>query len=69
QHLEKKGIMTKIYFNPIHLKDFYRKTFSYKDGDLPITEDLSKRVLTLPMYTDLTTKDMDYMIESVKEVL
>lgn len=69
QHLEKKGIMTKIYFNPIHLKDFYRKTFSYKDGDLPTTEDLSKRVLTLPMYTDLTTKDMDYMIESVKEVL
>jgi len=69
QHLEKKGIMTKIYFNPIHLKDFYRKTFSYKDGDLPITEELSKRVLTLPMYTDLTTKDMDYIIESVKEVL
>lgn len=69
KHLEKKEIMTKVYFNPIHLKNFYRKTFSCKEGDLPITEDLSKRVLTLPMYTDLTTADMDYMIDSIKEVL
>jgi len=69
KHLKDKGIMTKVYFNPIHLKDFYRKSFNYKDGDLPITEDLSTKVLTLPMFNNLTNEEMDYMIESITEVL
>jgi len=69
EHLQDKGVMSKVYFNPIHLKEFYRKTFSYKEGDLPVTEDLSTKVLSLPMFNDLTTDEMDYMIDSIKEVL
>jgi len=66
-YLAKKGIMTKIYFEPIHLSKFYRKKFGYKYGTLPITEKISREVLSLPMYPTLTKKEIAYITESIKE--
>ena len=50
----------KIYFEPIHLTPFY-KSLGYREGSLPVTEQLSKEVITLPMFPDLTRKEMDYV--------
>ena len=58
--LEKGGVCPKIYFTPIHLTKLY-KSLGYCEGQLPITEQISKEVLTLPMYPDLTRKEMDQM--------
>jgi len=66
-YLTEKGIMTKIYFDPVHLTSFYRRRFGYKGGELPNTERIADEVLTLPMYPSLTTEEMDYIIECVKE--
>ena len=66
QNLIKAGIMTKVYFEPIHLKTFYRKKFNYKGGDLPETEEISKKVLTLPLYPTLTNKEIDYIVDKIK---
>jgi dTDP-4-amino-4,6-dideoxygalactose transaminase len=65
--LTRAGIMTKVYFEPIHLKTFYTKEFHYKHGDLPVTEDMSEKLLTLPLYPTLTKKEMDYMINTIKK--
>ncbi len=65
QHLAKKGIMSKIYFEPVHLKTAYRKEFNCKQGNLPFTEALSKRVLTLPMYAGMKKEELNYVIESI----
>lgn len=65
-HLNNKGIVAKIYFDPIHLTNFYKKTFNYRRDDLPITEKISDQVLTLPMYPHLTKKEMDYLIKEIK---
>lgn len=64
-YLKGKGIMTKIFFNPIHLTKFYKKIFGYKRGNLPITEKISNQVLTLPMYPGLTKREMDYIIKNI----
>lgn len=65
--LAERGIMTKIYFYPVHLTQFYRKKFGYKGGELPITEKLSNEVLTLPIYPTLTKKEIDYIAENINE--
>jgi len=65
-YLNRKQIGTKVYFDPVHLTSFYKKTFGYKKGDLPITEKISSQVLTLPMYPTLTQKEMDYIIKEIK---
>ena len=67
EHLTNKGIMTKVYFNPIHLKTLYKERYNYNKGELPLTEELSKRVLTLPLYPDLNKEQLDYIIESINE--
>ncbi len=66
-YLNKSGIGTKIYFDPVHLSLFYRRDHGHKAGELPSTEDLSRRVLTLPMFPTLTREEMDYMAEKIKE--
>jgi dTDP-4-amino-4,6-dideoxygalactose transaminase len=67
QNLIKAGIMSKIYFDPIHIKTLYKKYFNYKEGNLPKTELVSQKVLTLPLYPTLSNKDMDYIIGKIKD--
>lgn len=57
------GIQTKVYFEPIHLTPFYKR-LGYKIK-LPVTEEVSKKILTLPMYPDLTRKEMDYIANTL----
>jgi len=66
-HLAKKGIMSKVYFEPVHLTSFYKERFGYKGGELPVTERLSSEVLTLPLYPTMSVEEMDYIVEVVKE--
>ncbi|UCH72432.1 MAG: DegT/DnrJ/EryC1/StrS family aminotransferase [Thermoplasmatales archaeon] len=66
EDLSRAGIMTKVYFEPIHIKTFYRNRFNYKEGDLPITEEISRKVLTLPLYPTLSYKEIDYVFDIIK---
>lgn len=65
KYLAEKGIATKVYFHPVHLTHFYMKQLNY-DCKLPVTEEMSREVLTLPMYPSLTTEEMDYIVEETK---
>lgn len=65
EYLAKKGIMTKVFFYPVHLTHFYREKLGYKT-ELPMTEEISKQVLTLPIYPTLTREEMDYIIKAVE---
>jgi perosamine synthetase len=64
-HLAKKGVMTKVYFSPVHLTHFFKKELGY-NCKLPVTEEMSKQVLTLPLYPSLTTEEMDYITDEIK---
>jgi perosamine synthetase len=63
-YLAKQGIMTRVYFHPVHQTEFYKNKLGYK-CDLPITESLSRQVLTLPMYPTLTEHEIDFITDQV----
>ena len=63
-HLAQKGIMTKVYFHPVHFTHFYKNELGY-DCRLPITEKLTEQVLALPMYPTLTEGEMDYIVGAI----
>jgi len=65
--LLKKKIFSKVYFHPIHLTDFYKKKFGYKENSLPITERISQQVLTLPLYPNMENEEKQYLLESIGE--
>lgn len=66
-YLLENGIYTKVYFYPIHLKTFYKKKLGNKEGDLPITEDISKKILTLPFSLRFTNEDQNYIVNMIKD--
>ena len=68
---QKYGIATgALYYPPIHLQPLYKQLFGYKEGMLPVAEDVLKRELCLPMFVGLKDEDIEYIADSlVREVL
>ena len=64
EYLAEKGIMSKIYFDPVHLTHFYKEKLGY-DVHLPVTEEISQKVLTLPMFPGLKFDEIDYIVENI----
>jgi len=69
EHLTKHGIASKVYFDPVHLTSFYRNTFNYKNGYLKITESISKRVISLPIFPTMTDEQINYVCTSIHDYL
>jgi len=67
EHLVKKRIFSKVYFDPIHLTTFYKEKFGTKQGMLPITEKVSQQILTLPLYPNMTKEEKEYLVETTSE--
>ena len=66
-YLTEKRIFSKVYFEPVHLADFYKKKFGTSLGMLPITEKIAEQVLTLPLYPNMTNEEKDYLISTIRE--
>ena len=66
KYLNDEGVQCKPYFTPIHLQPFYRKMFGYKEGDFPITEDVSGRTIALPFFSNLKEEQIEYVVEKLK---
>ncbi len=67
KYLNEEGVQCKPYFTPIHLQTFYRKMFGYKEGDFPVTEDVTKRVIALPFFNNLKEEQIEYVVEKLKK--
>lgn len=67
QFLLAKGIPSMIYYPvPLHLQEAYQY-LGYLKGDFPVAEELSEQVLSLPMHTELTSEQLNYIVSSVCE--
>ena len=66
-YLQERGIQSRNYFAPIHLQPFYKERFGYREGMLPITENVTKRTLAIPFYNNLTIEDQEYVVHTLKE--
>ena len=64
-YLKDAGIPTAIYYpQPMHLQTAYR-SFGNGEGSLLVSEDLSRRILNLPIHPYLKTADVDRISEAV----
>lgn len=68
EYLLSRGIECKPYFPPIHLQPFYRE-LGYREGDLPVTEEVARQTLALPFYNHLTREEQEYVAEEVKKAV
>jgi UDP-2-acetamido-2-deoxy-ribo-hexuluronate aminotransferase len=67
--LESKGIPSMIYYPlPIHLQKAFRH-LGYREGDFPVSEELCRNVLSLPMHTELDEEQVIYIAGAVTEFI
>jgi dTDP-4-amino-4,6-dideoxygalactose transaminase len=65
--LLEKGIETKIHYPiPIHLQEC-AKNLNYRNGDFPLSEKYALEMISLPIYPELSNKEVEIVIKSVKE--
>lgn len=69
EKLENIGISTRPYLPSIHLFEFYKKKFGYKQGDFPISEEISNYSLALPLYIGLTKSDCRSIINEIEKLI
>jgi len=69
EFLASKGIPMMIYYPvPLHMQKAYMSD-RYSEGDFPVTEKLSETVISLPMHTELTNEQLEYITSNVLEFL
>lgn len=67
--LAQAGIPAMIYYPvPLHLQKAYQDT-RYKQGDFPVAERLATCVLSLPMHTELDTEQLEYITQTVVDIV
>ncbi|HOP82945.1 MAG TPA: DegT/DnrJ/EryC1/StrS family aminotransferase [Fervidobacterium sp.] len=68
KHLNESKIGTAIYYPlPLHLQKCF-KEYGYEEGDLPVSEKLSKTTLALPMFPELTNDEIEQVVNTIREV-
>jgi dTDP-4-amino-4,6-dideoxygalactose transaminase len=67
-HLKSKDIDSVFHYLPLHLSAMGQR-FGGGEGDCPVTEQVSDRLLRLPFYCELTESDQSRVVEAVKEFM
>lgn len=60
--LKKHGISTSVHYKPIHLYSCYGNR-----PVLPVAENIFKKILTLPMYPELSFEDIDFIVAKIRD--
>lgn len=65
QYLQQRGIGSTVYYPlPLHLQPALQD-LGYGPGDFPVSEELSRTVLSLPMFPEISDAEIDQVIEAI----
>lgn len=68
ERLKQKAISSAVFYpKPLHLHPHFNK-FGYNEGDFPVSEKLSKQVLSLPVHPLVTEDDINKIINTFEEI-
>lgn len=65
-HLKRRGVLAVFHYVPLHTSPM-GLSMGYREGQLPVTESISGRLLRLPFYYELTREDQDIVIDGIRE--
>jgi dTDP-4-amino-4,6-dideoxygalactose transaminase len=64
-HLQRHQILAVFHYVPLHSSPI-GQTYGYRNGDLPITEDMSRRLLRLPLYHEIAENDQSRVVNQIR---
>jgi dTDP-4-amino-4,6-dideoxygalactose transaminase len=67
--LKAHNIGASVHFIPVHLHPFYQQSFGYRRGDLPQSEAIYDRIVSLPIYPRMAEPDVYDVVEAVRYIV
>jgi dTDP-4-amino-4,6-dideoxygalactose transaminase len=67
--LKSRGIGTSVHYYPVHYHPYYRETYGFRPGDYPVCEAEFERILSLPLFSQMTDADVERVVEAVRACL
>lgn len=67
--LRQRGVEATFHFVPLHSSPYGRQRLGYRSGDLPITEQVAASLIRLPLYTQMSDAEVDYVVEQLRRAL
>jgi perosamine synthetase len=67
--LRERGIGCANYFPPIHLQPYYRELLGHREGDFPVTEEVSAQTLALPFFNRLAQAEVTRVVAALRDAM
>jgi dTDP-4-amino-4,6-dideoxygalactose transaminase len=67
--MTKRGIGTSVHYKPLHRMTYYKNRYRLKPEMFPNAEWVFERCVCLPIFSAMTDAQLEYVIESIKEIL
>ena len=67
--LRAERILANVHYAPTHLMRLYREKLGCRPGMLPVTERVTSRIMTLPLYPTMTDDDLASVVEAVRRIV
>jgi dTDP-4-amino-4,6-dideoxygalactose transaminase len=67
--LKAHGVGSAVHYLPVHYHPYYRERYGFRAGDYPVTEAEFERIVSLPLFPEMTESDIDRVVAAVEDVL
>jgi len=68
-YLKENGVPCRPYFTPIHIQPYIKEMFGYQEEDFPNTAKAGRSCIALPFYNDMSTEEIDYVINNLEKAI
>lgn len=66
RYMAEQGVMSKVYFPPVHLTHYYQQELGYNIS-LPVTERMADEIVSLPIYPGMPSEDIDRVVQVMSD--
>jgi dTDP-4-amino-4,6-dideoxygalactose transaminase len=67
--LEDQGIQSRPYLPCIHLQQYMRERYGFREWTLPVAEETSRKTLALPFYSEIESEDQERVVDALRSAI
>jgi len=68
EKLKAAGVGCSVHWRPLHLHPYYQETFDWKAEEFPVATALWPRLISLPIFPNMSPAEMEYVVDTVKAI-
>jgi len=69
EELRRRQVGAGVHFIPLHQQPFYSRRYGYRPDDFPVAEAEYPRLISLPIYSRMSKKDVETVVAAIAEIV